>query len=158
MTLPETTRFGSTWWPPERATAVLRAKAASCELTLRDTTLVDRVAAIIGADGWMLATGASSFAGPAQHGPEAVSALARVLRRAAGWGASPEREIPSPAQLPPDLCTATELYRSFADLALGTMAPAALKAAAEDLAIRSGRLAILAGLLATSAETAMADS
>lgn len=80
----DTTGFGAPWLPLERAASTLRARAARHGLALCDAPPVDLAAAVVAADAWTVALGATALDQPMRFGLSAAEALSRVLVRAAG--------------------------------------------------------------------------
>ena len=126
-------RFGSDMRSAETASSVLRARAGASGLVLARVGRVDLVASVVGADAWLLLSGVDSLSSPWRHGPEHVSVLAAILRRAAGLGGRYGDVEPG------GLCSDALLaeawrYMAWAVAQLGASGgPAALRLAAQDL-------------------------
>lgn len=151
--LGETTRYGTSW-EPVHALAQLRARAVrhGAELVPAvDVLLDDALAAALAADAWMWALAATDLHLPARHGSAAVTALARVLARAAGQVTGFESyDADEPA--PQVMLARAEAYGSWA-AAYGGDAAVALLTAAWDLGQLPAdpRLAAMASALAATA-------
>jgi hypothetical protein len=94
--------------------AVLRARAQRFgDSRLTEVSEVDAAAAVIGADMWMLAVGATSLDTPARYGTSAVLALSASLSRAAGWAKAPQAAL-APQGWPTDnMLAAAETYEEW---------------------------------------------
>ena len=71
---------------PGQAAARLRERADELGLPCAEADPVDLVAAVVGSDAWLIATGAHRFEQAASFGVRSMGALAAVLARAAGQG------------------------------------------------------------------------
>lgn len=146
------TRFGSSLGSATSAAGVLRARASQMGIVLHPAGDVDLAAAAIGADVWLLATGAVDLGRAAGLAPGAPEALSRVLMRAAGRAAGP---MPVDGPLPPQpdnstLWRAADAYLEWAETVCGSSEP--LYRAAEDLCI--GSLRPVAEMLRSTADAA----
>jgi hypothetical protein len=152
MAAPTTTRFGSSLTSPTSAAGVLRARASQMGVDLEPADDVDLAAAAIGADAWLLCTGAVDLSRSMGMVPGAAEALSRVLMRAAGRPVPLARDTEPPAPFPDDmrLVHAASAYLEWVEEHFEDHEP--LRRAADDLAV--GALRPVAVVLRSTADAA----
>jgi hypothetical protein len=150
-----TSRFGSSLQSPTAAAALLRARAAAAGAAVVPATAVDKVAAVLGAEGWMCAYGTESLAVPVRHGSVAVNALAAILTRAAGLAEVHGVPLLAAASTDSAVLRRLETMADWAERMIGADAPEALRRAAGDLAVacEDNRVEAVAGTLVIIADT-----
>lgn len=147
-----TTRFGSSLSSPATAAGVLRARASQMGVALQPASDLDLAAATVGADVWLLATGAVDLSRATGLAPGAAEALSRVFMRAAGQSPGALRVDGPPPPQPDDqrLWRAADAYLEWVDGLFGSYD--AMYLAADDLCI--GSLRPVAELLRSAADAA----
>lgn len=132
------TRYGASDQTLESASGVLRARAARHGLTLAEATVVDLAASAVAADAWVLITAARGLDHASRKGETAAGVLAAILARAAGAGSHLDEDalLACEAECAEDPFWAgtADQYAAWVRHVAGLHAPAALRAAAEDLA------------------------
>lgn len=147
-----TTRFGSQWYPLDRAAAVLYARSARMGVSApRDSAPPEVVAAcVIATEAWMHVTGCNSLDDTSRHGPLAVAALARALSLLSlSEPPEPAREVPPCGPMPPSswfvladsLATRVTAWGLDPDVVMPLAADALLAGGDQRLAAMAGILA-----------------
>lgn len=136
------TRWGAPVRTPHGAAWELARRAEGYGVDIVDVTSIDAVAAVLGAEAWLAATGASTFEQAASLGPVSLGSLATIYARAAGQGLECLAPVPGEKAWPAqehNLRVLLEDPMRWAIRQLGPVAAAdALRIAASDMAANGG--------------------
>lgn len=136
------TRWGAPVRTPHGAAWELARRAESYGIDIADVTSIDAVAAVLGAEAWLAATGASTFEQAASLGPVSLGSLASIYARAAGHGLDCLAPVPGEGAWPAQEHNLRVLLEDPMRWAIRQLGPdaasEALRIAASDMAANGG--------------------